>query len=181
MVDIQSARTALYRFYDSANVLLYVGITNMTQVRWAAHTMKPWWKQVARKEVVWFENRAAAAQAEVMAIRHEEPRYNVANAWYATPKAVAAKTSATLRPRPALAVSADAHEVDEAERELVAAAAEWYRTKAELDEANDELRTLLVRGRAEGLGPSEMARLSGFTREWVSKIAPDPRRVRNDS
>ncbi|MFF3998600.1 GIY-YIG nuclease family protein [Streptomyces cyaneofuscatus] len=180
MVDIQAARTALYRFFDSDDVLLYVGITNMPQVRWAAHTMKPWWKQVARKEVVWFENRAAAAQAEVGAIRREEPKYNIANAWYAEPKrpgvaAVPVQRQSSSR------MTAVPGARSEADQELAAAAEAWRKSRAELDAANAELRALLIRGRAEGLGPSEMARLSGFTREWVSKIAPDPRRARDDS
>ncbi|WP_405506444.1 GIY-YIG nuclease family protein [Streptomyces cyaneofuscatus] len=175
MVDIQAARTALYRFFDSDG--LYVGITNMPQVRWAAHTMKPWWKQVARKEVVWFENRAAAAQAEVGAIRNEEPKYNIANAWYAEPKRPGVAAVRPSLPRATAVPSARS----EADQELAAAADAWRKSRAELDAANAELRALLIRGRAEGLGPSEMARLSGFTREWVAKIAPDPRRARDDS
>lgn len=171
MVNIRTARTALYRFYDSDDVLLYVGITNMTQVRWAAHTAKPWWKQVTRKEVKWFDNRAAAAQAEVLAIRLEEPRYNVANAWYANPKPVVPSQPTAFCSRPTPAVPADA---DEVERKLAAAAAEWRRSKKELDEANAKLRALLVLGRAAGKGPSHMAKLTGFTREWVAKIAPGP-------
>lgn len=42
--------------------------------------------------------------------------------------------------------------------------------------ADEELRQLLIEGRAAGLGPSEMGRLTGFTREWVAKIAPAPPR-----
>ena len=79
MVNIHTARTALYRLYDSGGVLLYVGITNMPNVRFAAHQGKPWWKQVASKEIEWFEARQPAAQAEVLAIRHEQPVYNVIN------------------------------------------------------------------------------------------------------
>lgn len=44
--------------------------------------------------------------------------------------------------------------------------------------ADVELKELLVKGRAAGLGPSEMAKLTGFTREWVSKIAPDESKSR---
>ncbi|GGV36697.1 hypothetical protein GCM10010293_40100 [Streptomyces griseoflavus] len=48
------------------------------------------------------------------------------------------------------------------------------RTRAEdaFKRADAELRELLVEGRAAGLGPSHMAKLTGFTREWVAKIAP---------
>ena len=61
------------------------------------------------------------------------------------------------------------------------AAASWVaakkRKRAEeaLKRADSELHALLVEGRATGKGPSHMARLTGFTREWVAKIAPDPK------
>ncbi|MGW2837354.1 hypothetical protein ACWCWD_06535 [Streptomyces sp. NPDC001493] len=44
--------------------------------------------------------------------------------------------------------------------------------------ADRRLKELLVKGRAEGLGPSRMSVLTGFTREWISKIAPDPKKSR---
>lgn len=58
--------------------------------------------------------------------------------------------------------------------EIQAAAKKRTRAEDAFKRADDELRDLLVRGRAAGLGPSHMAKLTGFTREWVSKIAPDP-------
>lgn len=63
--------------------------------------------------------------------------------------------------------------------ERIATAAK-KRTRAEdaFKKADAELRDLLVEGRASGLGPSHMAKLSGFTREWVAKIAPDPKTIR---
>lgn len=79
MVNIHTARTALYRLYDADDQLLYVGITNMPNVRLAAHRGRGWWHQVARTEVEWYETRQPAAQAEVRAIQEEWPLYNVTN------------------------------------------------------------------------------------------------------
>ncbi|MFD8088709.1 hypothetical protein [Streptomyces malaysiensis] len=59
---------------------------------------------------------------------------------------------------------------------IQAAAKKRNRAKEAFDRADAELRDLLVEGRAGGIGPSELSRLTGFTREWVAKIAPDPRR-----
>lgn len=56
--------------------------------------------------------------------------------------------------------------------EIQAAAKKRARAEEAFKRADAELRELLVKGRAAGLGPSEMARLAGFTREWVAKIAP---------
>lgn len=65
--------------------------------------------------------------------------------------------------------------MDALDTEIQAAAKKRARAEEALKRADDELRALLVRGRAEGLGPSHMAKLTGFTREWVAKIAPDPK------
>jgi hypothetical protein len=73
--------TALYRFFAADGSLLYVGITGNTTQRWAAHASeKPWWPEVARKTVEWFDDRATAEANERIAIGIEMPRYNVRHA-----------------------------------------------------------------------------------------------------
>ncbi|KAA6216422.1 hypothetical protein CP979_05280 [Streptomyces filamentosus] len=70
--------TALYRFFDEAGVLLYVGIANDPRVRWSSHAgEKRWWPEVAAKSVEWFATRAEAESAEIAAIIGERPQYNV--------------------------------------------------------------------------------------------------------
>lgn len=70
--------TALYRFYDAAGDLLYVGITNDTTRRFAQHAVdKVWWGLVDGDEIEWFPARADAEAAESVAIWQEQPRYNV--------------------------------------------------------------------------------------------------------
>lgn len=64
-VGLYARETAVYRLYDDEKRLLYVGVTCDLAVRWAAHRLeKPWWPEVARREVVWRENRAAALREE---------------------------------------------------------------------------------------------------------------------
>jgi hypothetical protein len=62
----------------------------------------------------------------------------------------------------------------DAETELRAAAKKRAKSKEAFDRDDAEVRRLLVKWRAEGVGPSDMARWTGFTREWVAKIAPAP-------
>ncbi|GAA2484988.1 hypothetical protein GCM10010406_21550 [Streptomyces thermolineatus] len=62
--------------------------------------------------------------------------------------------------------------MDDLATQIQAAAKKRARAKDAFDRADAELRDLLVKGRADGIGPSELARLTGFTREWVAKIAP---------
>lgn len=66
-------------------------------------------------------------------------------------------------------------DMDELDERIQAAARKRARADEALKRADDELRTLLVEGRAAGKGPSHMAKLTGFTREWVAKIAPLPK------
>ncbi len=66
-------------------------------------------------------------------------------------------------------------ELDELDERIVAATKKRIRAEVAFNNADAELRELLREGRAAGKGPSHMAKLTGFTREWVAKIAPASR------
>src|SRR5260370_1126197 len=81
MISASEQRTALYRFYDATENLLYVGITNDPWRRWRQHVQeKSWYPQVKHQAVTWYDSRIAAEVAEHVAIRCERPRFNVAGA-----------------------------------------------------------------------------------------------------
>lgn len=68
----------LYRFYDAAHQLLYVGITCNPPVRFIMHRhSKDWWSEVARIDIENFNSRDELKNAEQSAIRIERPRYNI--------------------------------------------------------------------------------------------------------
>jgi GIY-YIG catalytic domain len=74
-------RTALYRFYDARETLLYVGISVDPWRRWREHVLdKPWYPQVRHQSVTWYDSEREARKAETRAIRSERPRFNVAGA-----------------------------------------------------------------------------------------------------
>lgn len=74
---LDHCRTALYRLYDEADVLLYIGISHQPDVRFEQHSKtKEWWPQVVRREIQWFDDRPSAAAAEADAIRSEDPEHN---------------------------------------------------------------------------------------------------------
>lgn len=58
--------------------------------------------------------------------------------------------------------------------QIQTAAKKRARSKSAFERDDAHLRELLIQARAEDIGPSELGRLTGLTREWVSKIAPDP-------
>lgn len=81
MISTSEQRTALYRFYDAGENLLYVGITNDPWRRWRQHVQeKSWYPQVKHQAVTWYESRIRAEVAESVAIRCERPRFNIAGA-----------------------------------------------------------------------------------------------------
>lgn len=70
--------TAVYRFYDAADALLYIGICDEPLKRWYTHAVdKSWWPEVVRFRVAWFPSRDEAIEAEREAIIAEKPLHNV--------------------------------------------------------------------------------------------------------
>lgn len=75
--EIRQGPTAVYRWYDADDQMLYVGVSNNPAARADQHSReKPWWSQVARCEVVWFSSRPEALVAERAAIQTEMPTLN---------------------------------------------------------------------------------------------------------
>lgn len=71
----------LYRFFDSSNTLLYIGITNNIPHRLRSHSeLQPWWEEVASATMEHYPDRDALEEAERSAIRTERPRHNKAYA-----------------------------------------------------------------------------------------------------
>jgi len=68
----------VYRAYDGADRLLYVGCTNDIDARMKSHhTSSPWAVYMARFATEVFETRADAESAEARAIAEEHPRWNL--------------------------------------------------------------------------------------------------------
>jgi predicted GIY-YIG superfamily endonuclease len=84
----EATPTALYRLYDAEDELLYIGISEAPEKRWAHHASeKSWWPQVARKEIRWFPTRKEAEAAEARAIATERTPHNVAGSpWAPKPR-----------------------------------------------------------------------------------------------
>jgi hypothetical protein len=74
---IMDQPTHLYRHYDKAGSLLYVGISLNALGRLAAHRKdSSWFFEIARVEIEVFPNRAAALEAECATIKEHKPPYN---------------------------------------------------------------------------------------------------------
>lgn len=69
--------TAIYRFYDAEQQLLYVGITGQPRERWAKHRRNAgWWASAAFVAVEICPSEWEALAAERAAIQTESPRFN---------------------------------------------------------------------------------------------------------
>lgn len=70
--------TELYRHYDPAGVLLYVGVSLYGLARLKDHSnQSAWFERIARVEIERFPSRDAALKAEQDAIAKEKPLYNI--------------------------------------------------------------------------------------------------------
>lgn len=73
--------TTLYRLYDDAGDLLYVGIAGNPGRRFEQHAKdKPWWSEVASIDLEHHPDRTAAMEAERAAIQAEHPPHNIVHA-----------------------------------------------------------------------------------------------------
>jgi hypothetical protein len=73
------SRTALYRHFDAAGQLLYVGISLSPVHRLGQHRVAAdWYGDIARISIEWLRDRDAAIAAEANAIHYENPKHNKA-------------------------------------------------------------------------------------------------------
>lgn len=99
--EVTGQPTTVYRFYDSADVLLYVGVTSNMSSRFRAHGMgKSWWSQVARKTMTLYGTRDEAEAEEARAILAENPVHNIVRHTAKAPKP--ARKQMTASPKPAV-------------------------------------------------------------------------------
>jgi predicted GIY-YIG superfamily endonuclease len=78
VTDIRTRPHVLYRFFDSADRLLYVGITVRLRERLASHeTEKDWYGDIGTIRVEHFASRDAVLAAEKAAIQKEKPLHNI--------------------------------------------------------------------------------------------------------
>lgn len=71
------AETTLYRAYDDAGRLLYVGIAGSPFARLGQHNGAGWTRHAVSITLERHEDREAAAAAELAAIRTEDPVWNM--------------------------------------------------------------------------------------------------------
>jgi len=66
----------LYRFFDKAGAVIYIGSTWSPHVRWSEHEGRDWFPDVATVTVEHYTDADELREAERAAIRTEQPRYN---------------------------------------------------------------------------------------------------------
>lgn len=143
---------ALYRLFDSAGTLLYVGISLNVAQRMSQHrAVKPWWDDVASIQLATYPDRASVLEAERAAITNEHPLHNIlGKVW---PTAVEAGPSGRVLDR--LAVSSAKR------KQLV----------AEREEARTAEREAIVAVLGAGMKQVQVCSITGFTREHVRRLA----------
>lgn len=173
----EAERTSLYRFYDEADQLLYVGITGDPRARWAQHAAeRAWWPDVARHSVEWLDSREDAEAAELAAITAEGPLHNVAGTGRHRDAAMAFRAQrheAAEHPlvetvRTALRTVAGMADAAEKARVTTALLREWPQLHGELRTARQDAVDALHRG--HGLDFPKIAKLIGTDRSRAWRI-----------
>lgn len=74
---------AVYRIYDTAGLLLYIGMSSDPEGRVRAHRgTAPWRREISSWTAAWYANRAAAGRAEQAAIDAEMPCHGMTTELY---------------------------------------------------------------------------------------------------
>jgi hypothetical protein len=78
----------LYRHFNEAGELLYVGISLCAIARLEQHKRSPWFQEIRRVEIEQYPTREQAQFKEAWAIRREKPKYNKDIPAYSSSEAV---------------------------------------------------------------------------------------------
>lgn len=77
MDSVPPVPTSVYRYYDTTDILIYVGITSRGMQRQSEHNQgKEWWQYVTRQEVEHFPSRQKALRRERDLILAHNPPFN---------------------------------------------------------------------------------------------------------
>lgn len=152
--------TAVYRFYDADERLLYVGITFSLGLRFAQHERSSeWWRFQRSVKVAWRDSRTLAAAEELAAIRSEKPLYNKSGTRVPRPRRAPVDEGA--RKAIALEVRVEVARSGKSKREVreflgISRQAAWQRMVGVTPFADEELHAL-----AEFLGIPTSRLLAG--------------------
>lgn len=150
---LAAERTALYRLYDDGERLLYIGITTKPTYRFSQHSQsQPWWFQVTRHTLEWFDSRAEAEAAERDAIRAEVPRWNRQHM--------------------------PGEEPSDRFRQAVA---EYQEAKEAKAQARQEFHAAILDDLANGVRQTDIVRATGLTRERIRQIVTADKKKREVS
>lgn len=154
---MHQGRTAVYRFYDCNDTLIYVGITNNPVKRWALHAYeKPWWKDVALREVEWFPTREEAEAVESQLISTYRPKWNVDG-------------GEPARGKPGL-TSGHLQKGWEPDEHILSLVARYDEEQRNLAQARDDLEAEIGRVMREGVSATRISKFLPFSTPMIQAI-----------
>lgn len=157
IIVTHQGRTAVYRLHDQHNDLIYVGITNNPPQRWRLHAYeKPWWGDVALREVEWFATREEAEAVEAQLISWHRPKWNIDGG--EPPRGKPGSSAGHLR---------KGWEPDDHIRALVARYDEEQRNLAH---ARDELESEIARVMQTGVSATRISKFLPFSAPMIQAI-----------
>jgi hypothetical protein len=147
----------VYRFYDSDNALIYVGITNNPVKRWALHAyQKSWWGDVTLREVEWFSTREEAEVVESEQINAHRPKWNMDG-------------GEPVRGKPGL-TSGHLQKGWEPDEHILSLVARYDEEQRNLAQARDELEAEIVRVMWTGVSATRISKFLPFSTVMIQNI-----------
>ena len=153
-----SRPAVVYRIFDAAGVLLYIGRTMRLGLRLSEHRKaQPWWPEVANIDLALFDDADDAKREERRAILAEHPRHNKERL------PVAATSRAPLlvwTPLP-----------DDLKARIAVAARERSRTPVRSPGRDDQLAAVLYEALSLGCQPSPVANAAGLLADHIKRLS----------
>ncbi|MGW6557926.1 GIY-YIG nuclease family protein [Streptomyces hydrogenans] len=148
----------MYRFYDAANELIYVGITNNPPKRWQLHAYeKSWWKDVVTREVEWYPTREEAEVVESQVIDYQRPKWNTDG-------------GEPERGRPGSGSSWKRHAGWEPDEAILGIVRDYEQKQVDLGVARDDLETAIVEVMRQGVSAARISKFLPFSTPMIQSI-----------
>jgi predicted GIY-YIG superfamily endonuclease len=154
-------RHAVYRYWDSAGQLLYVGVTKHPGRRRSQHKLRsPWFAAATEESVIWFPDAQSASLAEQDAIREERPLHN------------------RMQPPWAVPVEPSVHPDGDSTANVQTAMGRLAECQQVVDTRLAEFHAAIAAAIESGERQTDLVRQTGYTRETIRRICAAAKRSR---
>ena len=153
-------QAVVYRIFDASGVLLYIGrtVSGRMRARWKAHRKtQPWWPEVKRIDLAFYDSWREAFLEERRAILAEHPRHNKERFQVVAPAPYRVPAWNPLPP--------------DLKKRIAAAGRKRAQVPRRAPGRDDALAACFYEALSLGCQPSPVARVAGLSAEDVRRLS----------